>query len=122
MYPKPAEVDPLSRGLIIPASTKDALRIVEDLEPQSTESYRAALGGVDLHPMTVAPTWRRHLEVFCGFDFTGRQPPNRRAAFLVVGGYVRGNVLFTGVQGEDLPIQFLSYLHDQRLLGSTLDI
>jgi hypothetical protein len=108
--------------LIIPASTKDALRILEDLEPKSTESYRAALGGVELHPMTVAPMWRRWLEVFCGFDFTGRQPPNRRAACLIVGGYVRGDVLFTGVQGGDLPLEFLSYLDDNRLMGSTLEI
>jgi hypothetical protein len=101
---------------------KDALRILEDLDPRSTESYRAALGGVELHPMTVAPTWQRWVAVFTGFDFTGKQPPNRRASFLIVGGYVRGDVLFTGVQGEDLPLPFLDYLHEQRLLGSTIEI
>lgn len=112
----------MSRGLIIPASPKDALRIIEDLEAGSAASYSAALGGVELCERDVVPTWARHLHLFCPMDLSGHRRPNQRAQWFVPGGRIRGDALFTGAGGEDLPIQFLSYLDDMKLLGSTLEI
>lgn len=112
----------MSMGLIIPASTRDALRIIEDLEPGSSASYARALGGVELHALEVVPNWGRHINLFAGFDLTGQCPLNRRAQWFSPGRRVRGDVLFTGVDGEDLPLPFLDYLDDMKLIGSTLDI
>lgn len=111
----------MSTGLIIPASFEDALRIIEDLEPGSTESYSAALGGVELYELTVVPTWAMHLHLFCPLGRTRMRPPNRRAQWFVPDRRIRGDALFTGVEG-DLPIGFLNYLHDEKLLGSVIEI
>ncbi|HEU4686478.1 MAG TPA: hypothetical protein VFS39_18370 [Nitrospira sp.] len=100
------------KALIIP--------VVGPVTMMPLDLQAAALGG---RPTSrrVVPTFRAAIAVFTTADPRSRDIKiNELASLFVVDLVARGTALITGVQGADVPEDFIEYLEEERLIGPPL--